>query len=667
MSRLNFKIEAKAKGSKARAGRFHTLHNEVLTPLFMPVGTQATIKAMRPQDALDSGTQILLANTYHLMLRPGPEVFKEMGGIHPFMKWPKSVLTDSGGFQIFSLTHARKMTEEGAWFTSQVDGTRILLTPEKSIEVQKAIGSDIMMVLDQCIASTSNYDQAREAMELTHRWAKRSLEARGDSPQALFGIVQGALFKDLRKISAEFLRELPFDGLAIGGLAVGETKEERENFTDLTTDYMPEHLPRYLMGVGKPIDLLEAVHRGVDMFDCILPAAQAQQGVAFTHRGVLKLSRGVYRTSDKPLDAQCKCPTCRTHSRAYLHHLIKAKEIYGWQLIAIHNIHFYHELMREIRGQILEGTFESYYRTKRESLVADDEENPPTKPVGPGKSKSDVRELGDFAIVKSDKGFYSIAQKSSGEIMHSTIPPDQEAMDLYVSQSRLVERALADQGPDDRLVIWDVGLGAGHNAMAVIKALEEAQERKAIPRQILMVSFEKDMDAFRLAVSRPDLFEHVRHRAPHALLAEGRWSSADGKIEWALAEGDFFHECSRVASPDIIFYDPFSTHTDAELWGLETFDKVFSRSAFRECFLYTYTGSTAARGAMLAAGFWIARGQGSGARGETTIAMTAAGRRSDWCQGLEFLPREWAEKWKRSGARNPEWDSKIAGHSQFRL
>jgi queuine tRNA-ribosyltransferase len=271
MSRLKFILEKEAKDSRARAGRFTTLHGEVLTPIFMPVGTQASVKSQNVDSLKAMGSRVLLANTYHLLLRPGIEVFRKFGGIHKFMNWDLPVLTDSGGFQIFSLPNARNLTEEGAVFRSYVDGRNILLSPELSIETQKAINSDIMMVLDQCVPSTVEYALAKSAMELTYRWAKRSLAARGDSEQALFAIIQGACFKDLRIRSAEALTQLPFDGFAIGGLAVGETKEERNDFCELSASLLPKNLPRYLMGVGTPIDLLEAVHRGVDMFDCILP------------------------------------------------------------------------------------------------------------------------------------------------------------------------------------------------------------------------------------------------------------------------------------------------------------------------------------------------------------------------------------------------------------
>ena len=325
-TRLHFTLQREASGSQARAATLQTLHGEVQTPIFMPVGTQATVKAQTVDSLKATGTRVLLANTYHLLLRPGPEVFKRFGGIHRFMNWDGPVLTDSGGFQIFSLPHSRAMNEDGARFQSYVDGKSYLLSPESSIDMQKAIGSDIMMALDQCIPSTASYAQAEAAMALTHRWAERSLRARGDSPQALFGIVQGACHPDLRKQSAAFLRELPFDGLAIGGLAVGETHRERYEMTALVTDSSAErHSHGISWASARPIDLLESVHRGVDMFDCIIPSQLAQRGVAFTSHGKLQLRRSVYKFSEEPLDAQCDCQTCQHYSRAYLHHLIKSE------------------------------------------------------------------------------------------------------------------------------------------------------------------------------------------------------------------------------------------------------------------------------------------------------------------------------------------------------
>lgn len=375
MTRIPFELQATAPASRARAGRLMSSRGVVDTPIFMPVGTQATVRGMTVETLAAAGSKILLANTYHLMLRPGTEVFERFGGIHRFMNWPGLVLTDSGGFQIFSLSKMRKITEEGAEFQSYVDGRAYLLSPEESIRVQSSIGSDIMMVLDQCVPSTCEHSVAKAAMELTHRWALRSFRARReDSKQAMFAIVQGACYRDLRKQSADFLTQHEFDGFAIGGLAVGESKSEREDFTEIVTEFLPQDRPRYLMGVGTPLDVLEAVHRGVDMFDCIIPSALAKQGVAFTSVGRLRFRRSFYKFSEDPVDPACDCPTCKVFSRAYIHHLIKADEILGWKLLTQHNLHFYHRLMREIRRHIVEGTFTEFYRTERERLALIDED-----------------------------------------------------------------------------------------------------------------------------------------------------------------------------------------------------------------------------------------------------------------------------------------------------
>jgi queuine tRNA-ribosyltransferase len=338
----------------------------------MPVGTQATVKGQTRTSLIETGSQILLANTYHLLLRPGIEVFQQLGGIRSFMCWDGPVLTDSGGFQIFSLPHARDLTEEGARFKSYVDGQWILLSPERSIEVQEAIGSDIMMVLDQCIASTSSHALVADAMERTHRWALRSLNARKSSTQALFAIIQGGCFQDLRRESLRALTQHDFDGFAIGGLAVGESRSLRQEMTEISTQGLPSDLPRYLMGVGTPIDILEAVHRGVDLFDCILPTSLAQRGVVYTSEGKLQLRRGIYKYSELKLDPGCDCHTCLTYPRAYLHHLIKTSELLGWHLLGLHNLAFYHRLMKEIRIAILNGNFLNFYRSRSEILELTD-------------------------------------------------------------------------------------------------------------------------------------------------------------------------------------------------------------------------------------------------------------------------------------------------------
>jgi queuine tRNA-ribosyltransferase len=336
------------------------------------------------------------------------------------MSWKNSVLTDSGGFQIFSLPHSREMTEGGATFRSYLDGRTIHLSPELSIETQKAIGSDIMMVLDHCIPSTADEATARAALAITRRWAARSLASRGDSAQALFAIVQGALYPELRRESAANLTEMPFDGFAIGGLAVGESRSEREDTCELTAQLLPPDRPRYLMGVGTPLDILEAVHRGVDMFDCIIPTQVAQRGGAFTSRGFLQLRRGVYKYSESNLDPLCNCPTCMRYSRAYLHHLTKAGEHLGWQLIGQHNLYFYHQLMRDIRQSILEDRFLELYREKRGFL----HESDPDHPIQRQKPrKQPTFHLGNYEVHRAPEGFASIRQISSGEIMHARTPP----------------------------------------------------------------------------------------------------------------------------------------------------------------------------------------------------------------------------------------------------
>ena len=657
MGRLKFRVENIASGSKARAGRFHTLHNEVLTPLFMPVGTHATVRGQKADGLLDAGSQILLANTYHLHLRPGPEIFQKLGGIHNFMNWSRSVLTDSGGFQIFAMPNDRHMSEEGAKFLSYVDGKHILLTPELSIGTQKAIGSDIMMVLDQCVPSTVEHSVAKAAMDLSCRWALRSLAARGDSPQSLFAIVQGACYQDLRVQCADFLIQHPFDGFALGGLAVGETKNEREDTVEYAAGLLPAHRPRYLMGVGTPIDLLEAVHRGMDMFDCIIPTAHAEQGVAYTWKGKVLLRRGAYRDVDEPIDPSCQCYACKNHSKAYLHHLIKTREFLGRELIGLHNIYFYHDLMRTMRKTILENSFAEFYRTARESLVASDEEFPILK-VKPKVKKPQT--LGVYEVVAST-GFSSIRHTPSGEVMHSVISPEIEAEQVYVQQSQLRERIKKED-----IVLWDIGLGAGANAMAAIRAYEELD----FPANKLQIySFENDMDAMRLAAINQDKFSYLRHSAPHALLERGEWKSKKFPMEWKLFQGDFFQEYPKASLPQIVFFDPFSHKTNSEFWSVDALEKLkahFGDSADLE--LFTYSASTAVRAAFLAGGFYVARGIGTGPKSETTIACLpgALERR----KGV-LLGREWYERWLRSDAKMPfgvndeKYIERVKSHPQF--
>ena len=361
---FSFSLGKRDTGSRARRGTLRTSRGMVETPVFMPVGTRATVTGIAPDELTTLGASIILANTYHLLLRPGPDQFRRIGGIHTFMRWPGLVLTDSGGYQIFSLPHERTMSEDGARFRSYIDGRFYQLSPESSIQIQTAIGSDIMMVLDECIAATALESAGRSAMERTHRWALRGLAARTNPDQALFAIVQGGLVPSLRQESAHFLAEHPFDGFAIGGLAVGDTRAQREDMTAYAADLLPVAAPRYLMGVGTPPDLLVAIGCGVDMFDCVIPTRLAWQGTAFTSTGRVRITRGAHQASDAPLDAACTCSTCRTYTRAYLHHLIKCSEPLGPRLLTIHNLHYYLELMGQARAAIDAGAYAAFAKQK---------------------------------------------------------------------------------------------------------------------------------------------------------------------------------------------------------------------------------------------------------------------------------------------------------------
>jgi queuine tRNA-ribosyltransferase len=365
---LPFTVTAIDRNSSARRGTFVTSHGAVQTPTFMPVGTRATITGLDPVEVAAMGAQVILANTYHLMLRPGPELFQRVGGIHNFMQWSGPVLTDSGGYQIFSLPAARTINERGARFRSYVDQRFHMLSPERSIEIQTAIGSDIMMVLDVCVDSTSDEPTTRAAMERTHRWALRSLAARTNPEQSLFAIVQGGVVPALRKESADFLTQQPFEGFALGGLAVGDTRAQREDITHFAAQLLPADRPRYLMGVGTPPDLLQAMLAGMDMFDCVLPTHLSWQGTAFTSTGRVRVTRGSNANADIALDADCTCSTCQRFSRSYLNHLFKCSEPLGPRLLSMHNLHHYQVLMAESRSAIERGDFAAYAEAKLEAI-----------------------------------------------------------------------------------------------------------------------------------------------------------------------------------------------------------------------------------------------------------------------------------------------------------
>ncbi|EGN75244.1 tRNA-guanine transglycosylase, queuosine-34-forming [Idiomarina sp. A28L] len=345
---------------KVRRGRMTFDRGTVETPAFMPVGTLGTVKGMSPEELKATGAEICLGNTFHLMLRPGTQIIQQHGDLHDFMNWDKPILTDSGGFQVFSLGDLRKISEEGVVFRSPINGEKILLTPEKSMEVQRELGSDVVMIFDECTPHPATVKQAEDSMQLSLRWAQRSKDAHGDSKAALFGIIQGGMYEDLRDVSLTGLTDIGFDGYAIGGLSVGEPKEDMMRILDHIAPKMPEDKPRYLMGVGKPEDLVEAVRRGVDMFDCVMPTRNARNGHLFTSEGVVKIRNARHRTDTAPLDSSCDCYTCKHYSRAYLHHLDRCNEILGARLNTIHNLHYYQALMQGMRDAIENDQFDQF-------------------------------------------------------------------------------------------------------------------------------------------------------------------------------------------------------------------------------------------------------------------------------------------------------------------
>ena len=350
----------KATDGLARRGEISFPRGTIQTPAFMPVGTYGTVKGVTTDQVKDSGAEILLGNTFHLMLRPGAEQVAKLGGLHQMIHWDRPILTDSGGFQVFSLGKMRKITEEGVKFRSPVDGSEVWLDPERSMDVQRQLGSDIVMIFDECTPYPVSYEDSKKSMELSLRWAKRSLIAHGDSPSALFGIVQGSMFLDQRDQSLEALVEMGFDGYAIGGLSVGEPKDEMFKVMRHTAPLLPDNQPRYVMGVGKPEDLVEGVRRGVDMFDCVMPTRNARNSHLFIDTGVLKLRNAANRTDEGPIDETCDCYTCQNYSRAYLHHLDKCGEILGATLNTIHNLRHYQRVMEGLRGAIEAGQLDQF-------------------------------------------------------------------------------------------------------------------------------------------------------------------------------------------------------------------------------------------------------------------------------------------------------------------
>ena len=361
MSRMTFQLNA--TDGAARRGEITFPRGTIQTPAFMPVGTYGTVKSMLPRDLVETGAEICLGNTFHLMLRPGTEVIEAHGSLHGFMQWDKPILTDSGGFQVFSLGDMRKISEQGVVFKNPINGDKVELSPEKAMQVQRSLGSDICMIFDECTPFPATEQQARESMQMSMRWAKRSKDAFVNREgYALYGIQQGSVFENLRRESSEKLTELDLPGHSVGGLAVGEGQQIMFDTLDFCVDMLPANKPRYLMGVGKPSDLVGAVMRGIDQFDCVLPTRSGRNAQAFTHRGTLNLKNGRHRDDDRPLDDQCGCPACTKYSRAYLHHLIKAGEMLGSVLLTWHNLAYYQDLMRDMRSAISEGRMDAFAR-----------------------------------------------------------------------------------------------------------------------------------------------------------------------------------------------------------------------------------------------------------------------------------------------------------------
>ncbi len=357
-----FKLLKKDAGSEARLGKILTQHGEVNTPVFMPTGTQATVKALVPERIKEIGAEIILSNTYHLYLRPGHELIRDLGGLHKFMNWNLPILTDSGGFQVYSLETLREITDEGVMFQSHIDGSKHFMSPESAIEIQEALGSDIMMCFDDCTPYPVDFDYAEKSLNMTIRWARRCKNSKKNSNQALFGIIQGGVYPELRKRGIEKITEIGFDGYALGGLSVGEPKSAMLEIVEGITPLLPKDKPRYLMGVGTPEDILECVGRGVDMFDCVMPTRNARNGMLFTNDGKVVIKNSRYRNDDSPVDGLCDCYTCKNYSRAYLRHLFIAKEILGIILNTIHNVRYYMNLMERIREAIKDDTYENFMK-----------------------------------------------------------------------------------------------------------------------------------------------------------------------------------------------------------------------------------------------------------------------------------------------------------------
>lgn len=628
----------------ARSCQVTTRKGTFETPQFMVVATRAALRHGDIECLESLGTQILLSNTFHLGLSPGRDVLKKVGGLHKWVGWDKTILTDSGGFQVFSLPGFRKITDQGVAFSSPNNQISLFMSPEESIAIQEAIGSDIMMQLDECVPSTSSRDVAARAMERSADWANRCLQARSDSSAALFGIVQGACFEDLRRISADRLKSLPLDGYAIGGLAVGETKDERELFTATCTALLPQEKIRYLMGVGKPIDLVEAVHRGVDLFDCIIPQAWAQQGVGFSFQGELRLKKRRYQTDSQPIDESCACPTCQRYPRSYIHHLLINNEPSAAWLLTRHNLFHYHELLHRIRASLNNNSWHKRLQELRAGLALRDGE-----PVRPSAPPPPPQKTEPFQIGLGFEGNWTLKDLATGELMHAGRDGTREAEVLYLEGSKI--QADLEQGR--ACCVWDVGLGAGFNAMALVDLWDRIQKGT-----LRIVSFENNPKVFQFVLRHTMQFPHVSDSRPQKILTEG--TIVEGDFRWDLCVGDFTSTLDDAPPPDIIFFDPYSQGSQPDLWSVDLFARLREKLAGTRGRLLTYSASTQVRLKLLAAGFFVHAVASPGPQGEGTLATVDGDAKdviaSDW----------WAKALKSPLLNDPEFRYRLSQQSGFK-
>jgi queuine tRNA-ribosyltransferase len=672
-----FRFEVLARSGAARRCRLSLPRGAVETPQFMPVGTRAAVNLVAPWELREAGATIVLSNALHLLLRPGPEVLRSFGGAHRFMAWDGPLLTDSGGFQILSLASATRASarraagsgvspridEEGAHFKSYVDGRAVHLTPEASIAMQEAIGSDVMMVLDHLVPSTARPEEIREALDRTHRWALRSLRARRfPERQALFAIVQGGLSADLRRESAAGLVPHPFDGFAIGGLAVGDTRAERSEVIALHAELLPAGRPRYLMGVGTPADLLEAIGCGVDLFDCVLPTTFAAQSTAFTWGGRVRLSRREHERSQAPLDSECPGRCCRSYSRGYLHHLFQCREPLGTRLVALHNETHYLELMARARAAIEEDRYAAFAREALERLDRHEHGDG----TQPGLKRRAVPQPGRHEIVLLPSGAKAVRDRELWEVMHPVVGPLVEPDALYAGESRLRERLCdrpAEGAGAEPVVLYDVGLGAASNALAAWRLRESLGEGA---RPLWIISFERDSGALELVLREADgaPFGLVGPAREAALAVLRSGEHLGERTRWTLVRGELPRSLARAPAPaDAIFWDPWSPKKNPDLWSVQAFAAARARCGPRGR-LVTYGAATSARAAMLLAGFAVGMGPRTGTPGQTTVAAVRLEELS------APLDRRWLLRLQRSSVPLPKDApddalARIAGLPQF--